>query len=121
MHMNSLTGTVLRKYTSDKFAKLTVEVPGTGRYPERIDLKSFNQAVINQVGRLGAGESVTVEFNIQVEKMKHNGVELTEEGKDGKSYPVKVPMLVISNILVDGSGAGVDGAKNPVDDSQVPF
>ncbi len=96
------TGTVVRTFTSDKFGKLTLEVQGSGRYPDKIDFKTFDGAVISRLKGLGQGETVTVDFAIQSEKLSVGGKEITETGKDGKEWPVKIPMLKVTALSVEG-------------------
>ena len=110
-----ITGTVHRKYTSDKFAKLTLEVQGGGRYPDKLDMKSFSGPVIQKIAALGAGETVTVEFTLQSEKLVVGGQAITETGKDGKEYPVKVPMINVTGISI------TPDMNKLIDDSAVPF
>jgi len=109
MTTNTQTGTVVRKYTADKFAKLTLEIAGNGKYPEKVDFKTFDQSAIKDIGALGAGETVTVSYVLQSEKLSVGGAEVTETGKDGKVWPVKVPMLKITSVsaesVKDNSGA----------------
>lgn len=98
------TGTVVRTYTAEKFGKLTLEVQGSGRYPDKIDFKTFDAGVIFKLKGLGQGETVTVDFVLQSEKVSVDGKEITQAGKDGKEYPVKVPMLKVTNLSVNGAG-----------------
>lgn len=97
-NVNQVTGTVVRKYTADKFAKLTLEIKGGGKYPDKIDMKSFDAAAIKAIAALGDGEEVTVSYVLQSEKLSVGGKEITETGKNGTEYPVKIPMLKITSV-----------------------
>ena len=108
--MYQITGTVLRSYTADKFGKLTLEVKGDGKYPDRLDFKSFSSPVINTLRQIGNGETVTVDFVLQTEKVKlQDGTELTETGKNGTAYPVKVPFLKMTGIATVGADSADKG------------
>ncbi len=98
MTTNTQTGTVVRKYTAEKFGKLTLEIAGNGKYPDKVDFKTFDQAAIKAIAALGAGEEVTVSYILQSEKVTIGGKEITETGKDGKEYAVKVPMLKVTEV-----------------------
>jgi len=111
MNTNQQTGTVIRKYTAEKFGKLTLEIAGNGKYPDKVDFKTFDQAAIKAISELGNGETVTVSYVLQSEKLSVGGKEITEQGKDGKEYPVKVPMLKITSVNTDA----------PVGNDNVPF
>lgn len=111
MTSNTQTGTVVRKYTSEKFGKLTLEIPGNGRYPEKVDFKSFDQDAIRAIDALGAGEEVTVTYILQSEKVSVGGKDVVETGKDGKEYAVKVPMLKVTE--VKSTAGTADTGKAP--------
>ncbi len=96
------TGTVVRTYTAEKFGKLTLEVQGSGKYPDRLDFKTFDASVISKLKGLGQGETVTVDFALQTEKVSVDGRDITQTGKDGKEWPVKVPMLKVTGLSVEG-------------------
>lgn len=109
-----ITGSVRRTYTAEKFGKLTLEVKGSGKYPDVLDFKVFGGSALAGLKSLGQGEVVTVDFDIQTEKVRlADGTDLTETGKNGTAYPVKVPMLRINSV----SGATVAAE----DTSSVPF
>lgn len=115
--MFKIDGVVSRTYSGGKVGTVTLEVPGSGRYPERLTFKSFDSGVIGQIAKLGQGESIGLDFKLQTEKVMHAGVQLEEAGKDGKTYPVKVPLLVITGITVQGA----TGESKPIDNSNIPF
>ena len=95
-------GTVIRTYTAERFGKLTLEVQGSGRYPDKIDFKTFDASVISKLKGLGRGETVTVDFALQTEKVSVGGKEIVETGKVGKVWPVRVPMLKVTGLSVEG-------------------
>ena len=113
-----ITGSVRRTYTAEKFGKLTLEVKGSGKYPDILDFKTFGGPSLAGLKNLGQGEVVTVDFEIQTEKVRlADGTDLTETGKNGTAYPVKVPMLKITAVASASAGANVA----PEDTSSVPF
>jgi hypothetical protein len=112
MNVNTQTGTVARKYTSEKFAKLTLEITGSGKYPDKVDFKTFDQGAIKSIAGLGDGELVTVSYILQSEKVMVGGKEVTEAGKDGKEWPVKVPMLKVTAVQ-SGTASNSDSGKPP--------
>lgn len=111
--MHKITGTVVRSYTADKFGKLTLEVKGDGKYPDKLDFKTFSGQVIAAMKSIGNGEEVTLDFALQSEKvLNSNNEPIMLPGKDGKEWPIKVPMLKITAIST---------VNAPADNDAVPF
>jgi hypothetical protein len=108
-----VTGAVVRKFVaqSGKVAFLTLAVPGN-KGETKIDVRSFDVLVIEEIGGLGAGQTVQVTGNVDSQKLTTKaGADVMVDG-----YAKWVPALTVKAIKVEGSSiapAANDGAPPP--------
>lgn len=108
-----ITGAVVRKHVaqSGKVAFLTLGVPGN-KGETKIDVRSFDVLVIEEIGSLGVGQTVQVTGNVESQKLT------TKKGDDVlvDGYAKWVPALSVKKIDVEGSSrapAPTGGAPAP--------
>ena len=83
---------------SGKFGKLVLGVPG-GRSEVKVELRAFDLLVIEELRKLGAGQTVQVTGQIDMEPVKDKkGEKVLVDG-----YAAWVPALTMKAIKVEGS------------------
>jgi hypothetical protein len=93
-------------------ASLTVAVPGRSGREDKLDLKSFDGAIIAQIKNLGAGQTVQVVGGISKEVLKWKREDVLVGGKSAW-----VILLTIKSIAVQGADAKSDTKAAPKDET----
>lgn len=116
-----IVGAVVRKFVaqSGKFAAVTIDVNVPPR-SRKIECRAFDAEMIDEIGQLGAGQTIEITGQIDMEKLT-----------DKKREPVKVdgyekwsPALTVKAIKIEGSSvkpAAAPGSKLPPLDDDVNF
>ena len=95
-----ICGVVVRRFVSQsgKAAFVTLNVAGD-RGGKKIELRAFDQSIVDEIGALGAGQIVEVTGTVDVEKLTNKKRETIKV--DG--YEKWFPALVIRALTVEGS------------------
>jgi len=97
-----IVGAIVRKFVNDKgtFGAMTLDVVAEPR-AKKIEVRAFDAGVIEEIGGLGAGQTIEVTGSVDVETVK--GKDRKEVIVDGRSKWVAV--LTDRAIKVEGASA----------------